>query len=417
MTATVAAPSVSPPLPSTPAVSAPSPPTALLSTHVASLSRSAPYAVPAAGFDADTIRLVSGAPAASALPLADYAHVAASLLGDPVAGPEALGYGPHSGIPALREWIADREGVTADRILITNGGLHGVSLAFAAILESGDSIAVDDPVFPDTLRIAELHSARVLPVPVDRHGLDVDALAWRLRSGQRIKALYTVPDYHNPSGGVLPAAARDRLVGLAEEYGFIIVSDNPYREYGFSAPAERDFSAESDKVVRVGTFTKTLGPGLRLGWVVAPNWLVPHLENLRRRSDFHSSVLGQRLITELVTRPGWFDWLVASGRAHYAERAAILGDALRSQLGGVIEFEDPAGGFFLWAEIIDPTVDPAELLDRAAQRGLLLTAGRNFAATGGSSWDRRLRLAYSSSPIEHLPVAVDRLADAFASLR
>ena len=204
MTATVAAHPVPTPL-------RPPPfrhhPVDLLSAQVASLSRAAPYAVPTGGFDTEVIRLVSGAPAAEALPLADYAHVAATLLNDPVAGPEALGYGPHSGIPELREWIADREGVTADRVLVTNGGLHGVSLAFAALLEPGDSIGVDDPVFPDTMRIAELHSARVLPVPVGAHGLDVDALAWRLRSGQRIKVLYTVPDFHNPSGGVLPAAA------------------------------------------------------------------------------------------------------------------------------------------------------------------------------------------------------------------
>ena len=129
----------------------------LLSAHVASLSRAAPYAVPADGFGSQVIRLVSGAPAAEALPLSDYAHVAASLLTDPISGPASLGYGPHSGIPVLREWIARREGVSADRVLVTNGGLHGVSLAFAALLDSGESVGVDDPVFPDTIRIAELH--------------------------------------------------------------------------------------------------------------------------------------------------------------------------------------------------------------------------------------------------------------------
>lgn len=389
----------------------------LLSPAVAALSIAAPYAVPTKGFGSGVIRLVSGAPAAEALPLADYAQVAAALLTDPVAGPAALAYGPHSGIPELREWIADREGVAADRILVTNGGLHGVSLAFGALLDTGDYLAVDDPVFPDTLRIAEQHAARVLPVPVGPAGLDVDALAWRLRSGQRIKVLYTVPDFHNPSGGVLPAAQRDRLVELAEQYGFVIVSDNPYREYGFAGTPERDFSNDSDQVVRVGTFTKTLGPGLRLGWVVAPAWLAPHLENLRRRTDFHSSVLGQRLITELLTRPGWFDALVVSGRAQYAERAAILSEALRRQLPGLLDFADPTGGFFLWAEIADPLIDPADLVRASADQGLLLTAGRHFAATGGSSWDRRLRLAYSAPPVAQLPIAVDRLAAAVATLR
>jgi len=207
------------------------------------------------------------------------------------------------------------------------------------------------------------------------------------------------------------------LVDLAERYGFVIVSDNPYREYGFDGKQERDFSTDSDQVVRVGTFTKTLGAGLRLGWIVAPSWLVPHVENLRRRSDFHSSILGQRLITDLLTRPGWFDWLVASGRAHYAHRAEVLGDALRSQLGGVLDFEQPSGGFFLWAEIVDPTIDPAALIEKAAGHGLQLTAGRNFAATGGSSWDRRLRLAYSSPPMDHLRPAVDRLAAATSAVR
>jgi 2-aminoadipate transaminase len=392
-------------------------PSGLLASRVAGLSRAAPYAIPAGGFGAGLVRFVSGAPAPEALPLADYARVANTLLTDPAIGPAALEYGPHSGIPELRQWIADREGVTADRILVTNGGLHGVSLAFSALLETGDSIAVDDPVFPDTLRVAEQHQARVLPIRVGTEGLDVDALQWRLRSGQRIKVLYTVPDFHNPSGGVLPGSERQRIVELAEQYGFVIVSDNPYREYGFAAAPEPDFSAESDHVVRVGTFTKTLGAGLRLGWIVAPGWLAPHLENVRRRIDFHSSVLGQRLITELLSQPGWFDALLATGRQIYANRSAILGNALRDQLPGIVAFDDPAGGFFLWAEIIDPAIDPAQLLAAAADRGLQLTAGRNFAATGGSTWDRRLRLAYSSSPVEHLTVGVDRLSAAVDSLR
>jgi 2-aminoadipate transaminase len=395
----------------------PAPPQELLARSVAALSRAAPYAVPAGGFDPSVIRLVSGAPAADLLPLHDYADVAAALLTDPVAGPQALGYGPHSGLPELRQWIADREGVTADRVLVTNGGLHGVALSFATLLDKGDSIAVDDPVFPDTIRIAEQHSARILPVPVGIGGLDVDAVEWRLRSGQRIKLLYTVPDHHNPSGGTLSGEARERLVTLAEQYGFVIVSDNPYREYGFTGDPVPDFAAGSDHVVRVGTFTKTLGPGLRLGWVVAPSWLAPHLENVRRRTDFHSNVLGQRIITSLLTRRGWFDDLVGRGRAEYARRAVILGDALTAQTGDVLAFARPTGGFFIWAEIVDPAINAAALVRSAAERGLLLTSGRHFAATGGSTWDRRLRLAYSSAPLEQLPEAVDRLVLAIASLR
>ena len=105
------------------------------------------------------------------------------------------------------------------------------------------------------------------------------------------------------------------------------------------------------------------------------------------------------------------------GRAQYAERAAVLGTALREQVGDVVTFEEPEGGFFIWAEVVDPAIDPAKLVAAAADRGLLVAAGRHFAATGGSTWDRRLRLAYSSSPVDDLPRAVDRLVLAVASLR
>ena len=330
-------------------------------------------------------------------------------------GTAALAYGPHAGVPALRAWIGDREGVDSSSVLVTNGALHGVALAFGALIEPDDVVVLDDPVFPDTVRIAEQYGARVLPVRVGASGIDVQQIADHLARGVRIKVVYTVADFHNPSGGVLPAADRAQLVDLAQRYGFLIVSDNPYRDTTFDGTYVDDFDVDSDVVVKVGTFTKTLGAGLRLGWVIGPRWLVPHLENLRRRTDFHSNTVGQELILPLLEEPGWFDSLLVHNRAVHGTKAAVFGEALAGRLSDQIRFTAPAGGFFVWARLTDRAPDADRLVSAAAEQQLLLTSGRHFAADGGPQWDRHLRFAFSAPTLAELPEAVDRLVVAFAS--
>ena len=383
--------------------------------RVAALSTAAPYAVPDKGHQSTVIRLVSGAPAPEALPLQDFGRSARRIFDDTEAGAAALAYGPHAGLPGLRKWIGDREGVEASSVLVTNGALHGVALTFGALLEPGDVVVLDDPVFPDTVRIAEQYGARILPVRVGPHGIDVQQIADHLAGGTRIKLVYTVPDFHNPSGGVLPAADRRQLVDLAQRYGFVIVSDNPYRDTTFDGSYVEDFDLGSSVVVRVGTFTKTLGAGLRLGWVAAPGWLIPHLENLRRRTDFHSNTLGQELILPLLLEPGWFDGLLAHNRAVHGGKATVFANALADRTAGRLRFAAPGGGFFVWAQLTDGSADAGRLVAAAAEQQLLLTSGRHFAADGGPQWDRYLRFAFSAPTLDELPEAADRLAAAFDS--
>ncbi len=382
-----------------------------LAGRVASLSLSATYAVPATS-TSGVIRLISGAPAPEALPLADFARASADLLGNPETGAAALSYGPHAGLSALREWIAGREGADPATVLVTNGALHGVALAFAALIEPGDTVVLDDPVFPDTVRLAEQYGGRVLPARVGPGGIDVQFIADRLAAGVRIKLVYTVADFHNPSGGVLSAADRSRLVHLAERYGFVIVSDNPYRDTTFDGTYVDDFDSASSRVLRIGSFTKTLGAGLRLGWVSGPSWLVPHLENLRRRSDFHSGLLVQSLILPLLRRPGWFDQLLQHNRAIHAEKAQVFTDALAARAGDLLQFARPRGGFFVWARLADSAPSATRLAAAAADRQVLLTTGSHFAADGGPQWDRHLRFAFSAPTVDQLPVAVDRVVAA-----
>lgn len=364
----------------------------------------------------DAIRLLGGIPAPEALPVPDIARVSTELWTDPAAATAALQYSSATGFTGLREWIARREGVDPARVVITNGGLHGLSLAVLTVVERGATVAVDDPIFPLFLRVLELATDVVLPIPVDGDGLDVEALAARLAAGERIGAVYTVPDFHNPSQGTLTTDRRRALVALAEQYGFYLLIDNPYRELRFAGDDQglRPFH-ESDRAIVVNTFTKTLGPGWRVGWLVLPEQLVPPVIRLRNRLDGHSSTVTQTLIEHLVlTDDGWFDRVLAPARALYAERALALVDALEAELPGAFRTVRPEGGLFLWPRLTDDRVDAAALADRAAAHGVLYQQGE-FFASGPDRWEasRHLRLAYGDRSPEELREAVRRLAAAF----
>ncbi|WNI17242.1 PLP-dependent aminotransferase family protein [Actinacidiphila sp. ITFR-21] len=397
------------------AIEAPRPAASLVSARIAGLSLSAPYAVPARQPGPDFVNLVSGAPAVEALPLREIREVTNELFSQFGSGGRALAYGANAGDRGLRDLIAASEGVDVERILITNGALHGTSLALQVVAEPGDVIVVDDPVFPDTIRVVESTGADIHTVPVGPRGFDVEVLADRLRAGLRPKAVYTVPDFHNPGGGLLPYDRRLRLVELAEHYGFVIVSDNPYRQFAFDGTREPDFPLGSDRVVVAHTFAKTLGPGLRLGWLVAPEWLAPHVVNLRRRYDFQSSTLSQAIARALLERPGWFDGLLRRGRALYRARADLAVRALQ-EAGDRLEFTAPEGGFFVWARVTGGP-EAAELLaDRALAAGVVYSKGTFYDPHQSGRYADHLRLAFSAPQEAHLVAGLERLTSVVKSL-
>ncbi|MFC8799919.1 PLP-dependent aminotransferase family protein [Promicromonospora sp. NPDC057138] len=362
----------------------------------------------------DAIRLLGGIPDPSALPLDELREVLGEVWDDGGAA-ASLQYSGSHGFEGLRGWIAEREGVDPRRILITNGGMHGLSLTVQALVERGGVVAVDNPAYPLFLRTLELVGAGTLPVPVEADGLDVEHLARRLADGARIAAVYTVPDFHNPSQGTLSAAKRAALVELAERYGFVVIADDPYRELRFAGEDQgRRVFFDSAHVVHVNTFTKTLGPGLRLGWLVLPDHLVDTVLRLRNRQDSHSSTFVQTLVQHLlVSRPGWFDATLARARELYRHRAEVLVAELRTQLPGRLTIKPPEGGFFLWPRLTDDAVDPRELHARAAAGGVDYQPGEFFATGPGTDSVRRLRLAYGDRTDDELRTAVGRLAKAF----
>ena len=360
----------------------------------------------------DAIELLGGIPDPSVLPAAELAESAARVLAEP--GLPALQYSRTEGIPLLREWIAQREGVDVSRVVVTNGGFHGLALSIQTTVERGDLVAVDNPIFPLFLRGLELSDARTLPVRVGPAGLDLDELESHLRAGVRPAALYTVPDFHNPSQGSLSLDDRRELVRLAEHYGFVVFADNPYRELRFEGgpPAEEPFN-HSEQVIHVNTFTKTLGPGLRLGWLVLPDALVPDVVALRSRQDSHSSTLVEAIVADLLTHDeGLFDRTLATARGLYASRARALAAALERESPGVFDIDVPLGGLFLWPRVRHERIDTDRLAEDAAEEGIAYQRGSFFPSGPGTEAARHLRLAFGDTSIERLEEAAARLGRA-----
>jgi 2-aminoadipate transaminase len=357
----------------------------------------------------DTISLLGGNPASDALPVAGLAAATERLFAEPARAQAALKYAGAQGQPELRAWLGHLEGVDADRIVITNGGLHALQLPVLASVDPGEPVVVDNPIYPTTLRVLELAGAQPQPIDVGPDGLDVDELERRLAAGLRPAAVYTVADFQNPSGAVLPGAARGRLVDLAERYGFLVLSDNPYRLSRFAGEAEPDFDTDSDRVVRTNTFSKTLGPGLRLGWLVLPAWLVPAVLQLRSRTDQHPSTFTQAVVGDLLSTDGAFEKVLADLRETHRERATVLDRELAARLPGVVAASRPDGGFFTWARLQDPQLSVEQVQAAAAAAGVLFAAGGGFDASGAGRHRDRIRFGYSDTRPEDIVTAVDRL--------
>lgn len=329
--------------------------------------------------------------------------------------PALLKYTPAVGLSSLRAAIAAREGVSADRILITNGGAHGLALAVLATLDPGDVIVVDDPVYPLFLRVLDLIGVSVVPVSVASDGIDTDDLERRLSEGLRPKALFTVPTFQNPSGVTLSPEREVALVALAEKYGFTIIADDPYRAIAFPGTVVPDRSAfrGSDHVLAVNTFSKTLGPGLRLGRIVLPADASEAYIRLRNRLDGQTSGIAQAVVERMLQDERLDPSIVAAGEA-YALKAGALTGALRDEFGDAVEVADPAGGFFAWARFRGD-VDFAALFEAAQDRGVTYQRGEWFAAEG-EGFAGLARLSFSEVSAEDLREGVARLSHAWRSL-
>ncbi|MFK3979444.1 PLP-dependent aminotransferase family protein [Micromonospora sp. NPDC050397] len=368
----------------------------------------------------ETVDLAWGHPDPASLPMAEWTDAYAGALRR--YGGSALTYGYANGPGPLIEWLAERLGHTdgrapdLDQIFVTAGASHGLELVAALLCGRGDTVLVDAPTYHLAFRMLADHGVTLLPAPSDPDGIDPSAtgeLVQRLRrEGHRVPLLYLVPTFGNPTGRSLAGPRRAELVAVAERTGLVLVEDDTYRELGYDGPAPPSlYSLAGDGVVvRLGSFSKTVAPGLRLGWLTAAPPLVAALA----RRGYVDSGGGVNHATALAmaefARLGSYERHLASVRLRYREQRDALVAAVRQHLPEVT-FAVPSGGWFLWLRLPGP-VTASALLPYAETDGVSYLPGTHFFVT--DSGDEYVRLSYSLFGPETLVEGVRRLARAMA---
>ena len=325
----------------------------------------------------------------------------------------AFQYAPTRGVAGALEALTDRiealQGRRPDdgELLITSGGIEALELVTKSFLDPGDEVVVEAPTYLGAIQAFRSFEARLVAVPLDEEGLVVDELERLLAAGLRPKLLYTIPDHQNPAGVSLAPARRAALVELARRYGFLIVEDVAYRELGFDddAPASL-WSLAPDVVLQAGTTSKTLFPGVRLGWALGPADVASRLVSAKQNTDQCSGALGQRLFEESLRR-GWLDEQVAHSRALYRAKCERLLAALEHSLPPGASWTRPRGGFFSWVTL-PAGVDSALLAERAVEHGVGVVPGTLFFADGRGG--ANLRLSFSMVDIAQIDDGIARLA-------
>ena len=364
----------------------------------------------------DTVSFAVGSPSREALDLVGAEDIAASVIRRE--GASALGYTITEGEPELREAVAAdarRRGVRADtdQVLISAGALQGIDLLCRVYLRRGDVVVTESPAFANALSAFRNHGARVLEIPVDDEGLDVQHAARTLRrDGIRPRMFFVVPNFQNPTGETLSERRREALCALAASCGAVVVEDDPYallRYRGHDAPPVASLAVRAD-VVSVGSFSKTFLPGLRVGWVIAPTDVVRRMAAAKQTMDSSTGTLGQRMVLEFLRRGGVESHL-AKLRDLYREKQERARVALGREFAGTgVTWNDPEGGFYFWVRL-PRGMDARVLLDRALEEGVAFVPGAAF--TTGAGHRDALRFSISAPTPERIDEGVRRLRRAF----
>lgn len=360
---------------------------------------------------ADSISLARGAPSLDIVAVDELRAAADRAFASDPGG--TFGYGTSKGYPPLVEWIAAKHGLGADQVVATNGSMQADAFLFEELVEPGDVVVVEAPTYDRTLLSLTKLGADVLAIPLQDDGIDVDALEQALRAGARPKLAHVIPNFQNPAGCTLSLAKRERLVALAAEHDFLLFEDDPYVELRFEGePLPTMLSLDrAGRVAYASSFSKTVCPGIRVGYLAGSEELIGAIRKRATETYISPNMVAQSIVAELC-RSGAIERSVETVKAALRERRDVLCAALERELPGA-RFVVPTGGYFLWVDLPDESVDVADLDARARERGVVFVKGTDFLLQGG---DRSLRIAYSGVRAEEIDEAVARLAGAYREL-
>jgi len=348
----------------------------------------------------EIVSLAGGMPNLSAIPMDMMAGIVEKLIREH--GQEALQYGSGQGHPQLREQICDvmaLEGIKAnpDDVLVTTGSQQALDLISRIFIDPGDVVLVEAPSYVGALGTFAQYEASVVHIEMDQNGLIPEALRQAIKTlryqGRRIKFLYLIPNYQNPAGVLLPADRRSEILDICRAEKIFIVEDNPYGLLGFDRPSPNAMRAEdSENVIYLGSFSKTIVPGFRIGWALVPQSLKEKLVIASESSILCPSNFSQMAIASYLANQPWREQIASFCALYKVRRDAML-SALDAYFPKAATWTKPAGGFYVWVTL-PPEIDTKAMVPRAIAAKVAYVPGTAFFADGFGSWSLRLSYCY-----------------------
>ena len=357
-----------------------------------------------------TISFARGAPSADILPHDAVREAAGRALESD--WQKALSYGTGRGHPGLCEWLAELHGVEPERVMITNGSMEGAALLFRHLVSEGDRVVVEQPTYDRTLLLLQQAGASLIGAPLEADGVDPAAVAAACEDGA-VNLLHVIPNFHNPAGCTLSLEKRSALVQLAADQGFTLFEDDPYRLICFEKASGKTMLEmdTANRVIHASSFSKSIGPGVRVGYLVGPTEQIATLAKRANEQYISPNMLAASIVFELC-RSGGLEANLEIVNAALRERRDALVEALREHIPEA-EFVVPEGGYFLWLDLNDD-VDSKALLAEAKEQGVTFVAGPDFMMEGGTC---SLRLSFAPVPADQVAEGIQRLARALERTR
>jgi len=356
----------------------------------------------------EVISFAGGLPSPDTFPVERLRAKAAEVLtNDPS---PALQYGPTEGYLKLREWIAERYSTPSARIdpqnvLVTTGSQQALDLLGKTLIDAGSKVLVETPTYLGALQAFSLFEPTYVSVTSDEDGLVPSALTAKVTDGARF--LYVLPNFQNPTGRRMPLARRQELAKIAKQSGLLLLEDDPYGALSYSGDALPTLlSMLPDQVVHMGSFSKVLTPGLRVGYLIAPQAIHRKLVQAKQAADLHTPSFTQRIVYETV-KDGFLDTHIPTIRSLYAERCKVMLDALKEHFPSSVTWNAPQGGMFIWVQL-PSGVDSFKLLDQAIAQNVAFVPGGPFFANEPQL--NTLRLSFVTVPPEKIRRGVAILA-------